>query len=334
MIEPLEHRRYLSATLEAEDATIRVEGNDGDDIITVVKRGGRIVVTENRVRTTFDAAGVSTVDVRSGAGDDRVIALGRFDLRLVVLGGDGDDVIIGALGNDQLIGASGTDRLLGRGGNDTLSADGADFLDAGPGDDDLRIGPAGTSNAVNGGVALGGPGDDSFIFSRGGGIPRLLDGGSGGDAAAIASLPAGVVEDFVGPFLRRIEATEHGSNTPAANPMVQLYATRADDGTVTVFAQASHGAGGFTRQFGELLENAETPRLTRFSAQVTGTDVGEPNVPRTAAVERDTHEYNLGKLKPGTYTFTALAGTEIRATLQIRVTSDGLRDVPSKPAHS
>ena len=130
MIEPLEHRRHLSATLEAEDATIRVEGNDGDDLITVAKRGRRIIITENGVRTAFDAAGVFTVDVRSGEGDDRVIALGRFYLKLAVLGGDGDDVIIGASGNDQLIGSGG--RIVGRGGNDRLEGDGGDVLDAGP----------------------------------------------------------------------------------------------------------------------------------------------------------------------------------------------------------
>lgn len=91
--------------------------------------------------------------------------LGPFTVpgRVIVYGGDGNDLLDGGNGNDVLVGGKGNDVLVGGNGDDQLDGgDGKDQLDGGNGNDVVA---GGNGNDV----LLGGNGDD------------LLDGGDGDD---------------------------------------------------------------------------------------------------------------------------------------------------------
>ncbi len=101
------------------------------------------------------AAGVSSVRVDTGGGNDRVnltsvTKSSRVDTgtgndvvyggtaRDIVYGQSGNDYLFGQAGNDYLFGGSGNDYLLGGSGNDILwGQDGDDILYGGAGDDVL-----------------------------------------------------------------------------------------------------------------------------------------------------------------------------------------------------
>jgi|GEM_PF-4504720 len=73
--------------------------------------------------------------------NDRIIGSDETNIRDVIYGQDGDDLLIGNKGNDALYAYGGNDILVGGEGNDSLSSsgDGHDFLLGGDGNDDFTI---------------------------------------------------------------------------------------------------------------------------------------------------------------------------------------------------
>jgi Ca2+-binding RTX toxin-like protein len=107
--------RWSSALTFAGDATHRqLAGGSGAD--------------------SLSAGTASSVDIRSGGGDDTITGSALADL----LAGDaGNDQLAGNAGDDALNGGVGNDNLDGGSGADTLWAgDGDDTLRGGDGDDD------------------------------------------------------------------------------------------------------------------------------------------------------------------------------------------------------
>ena len=206
LVESLEDRRLLSATLEGRVLTIT--GTDDADRVSIVQLGTQLIVTETTLtssptelrrptstRTAFDLAAVDSISAELKGGNDAIGMMHSFsrirprNLAMTVNGGDGSDVLrggpgndnldggdgndllYGGLGNDTLRGGAGGDRLGGDGGNDTLEGgDGRDHLHGGHGTDILR---GGADNDVL--VSVDGAGTDT------------VDGGDdeevGGDAA-------------------------------------------------------------------------------------------------------------------------------------------------------
>ena len=122
----------------------------GDDNVSIgdVSNVGAAVLIVN---------GEDGSDLISGAGGK----LGN--VRLVIDGGAGDDVLIGTTSNDTIVGGDGNDVISSRQGNDTVNGGaGDDVIDAGSGDD-FVMGDADNDNIT------GGDGDDT------------LDGGVGND---------------------------------------------------------------------------------------------------------------------------------------------------------
>jgi Ca2+-binding RTX toxin-like protein len=92
--------------------------------------------------------GAGTDDVRGDAGRDWLD------------GGDDSDTLDGGSDLDSLYGADGNDLLRGESGNDSLyGGDGDDWLDGG----------------VNADTLHGGEGADTFVYSFGSGVDRVLD---------------------------------------------------------------------------------------------------------------------------------------------------------------
>ena len=112
------------STGDAEADSVVINATNGDDAITLSVVDGRVVVGGLAVQIViehFDA--LDTIRINGLAGDD-VIDAGRLTAnapRLVVMAGDGDDVVIGGAGNDTLDGGFGDDVLLGGPGTDILA---------------------------------------------------------------------------------------------------------------------------------------------------------------------------------------------------------------------
>jgi Ca2+-binding RTX toxin-like protein len=115
------------ATGDAAADNVIVNGTASDDVVQLFGDASGIhVVGLNapNVTVTGTEAALDTITVQGHAGDDVIdasnVRVGAA--KLVLDGGDGDDVLIGSDGDDVLIGGAGDDVLIGGGGNDILTA--------------------------------------------------------------------------------------------------------------------------------------------------------------------------------------------------------------------
>jgi Ca2+-binding RTX toxin-like protein len=102
---------------------VTVNATAGGDAVKLTSSGSETIVGGLSAETHVDhAETIDTITVLAGAGDDvidasAVIAGGA---KLVLNGGDGNDVIVGSAGDDVLIGGAGDDILIGNGGHDVF----------------------------------------------------------------------------------------------------------------------------------------------------------------------------------------------------------------------
>ena len=110
-----------------------VNGTNGADAIVATGADGAVRVSglPAVVRITGSEPALDTLAIDARGGDDVVDAsrLAANAIKLVVDGGEGDDVLLGGAGDDVLSGGAGDDILNGGPGNDTL--------DGGPGNNVL-----------------------------------------------------------------------------------------------------------------------------------------------------------------------------------------------------
>lgn len=163
-----------------------VTGGDGDNDIVISRDiGGHLFVNGDTVDGDPTVANTDLIRVNGGDGND-VITLDETNGPLPAaqfFGGDGNDTLTGGSGNDSLFGQDGNDSLFGGAGNDLLSGgDGNDFIAGGAGNDTL-IGGDG-NDFVDGDqgadVAFLGAGNDIFRWDQGDGSD-VVHGGSGTD---------------------------------------------------------------------------------------------------------------------------------------------------------
>jgi len=105
-----------------------INGTAGDDVITLSIENGALVINglaSKVVIEHFDPT--DTIRIAGLGGDDVIVAtgIGVDGPKLVLDGGEGDDILIGGGGDDTLLGGAGDDVLIGGGGQD--------ILDGGPG---------------------------------------------------------------------------------------------------------------------------------------------------------------------------------------------------------
>ena len=316
MFDTLEPRRLMSATHNVEANVVTVSGTDADDLVTIARRRGELTVSLNGQPFAFDASRVQRVEVFGGAGDDRINGT-RSDLPLVANGEDGDDRILSGAGADTLSGGAGADLILGRAGDDTFAGDDGDDAIHGGAGNDAFVDTAGED------LLAGNAGNDTFEDRDGRGA---ASGGAGVDTATVFA------ERYRTVGVENINFAP-GAVNPAADPQFHLYATRAADGVVRVFVEATHLESGFEKEFGPARRIG-----TRFQASVAGVDVApDPAAPRTPVVDVDTQPYELGRLAPGVYRFDVLSprGDAVRATLTFGVTATGLTpETPAAPGPS
>jgi len=231
-LQPLETRDVPSAWMEG--SSLRIEGNDGSETITVRYAAAYdlvdVAITDHSggwfgagtVHYYFAPDEIQNIEfhghggndsftnefilpsggivlAEGGTGNDRLQSVtpsgGGVVARVVLRGGNDNDVLIGSAGRDQLEGGSGHDTVYGLSGDDSIwGGDGNDSL-RGDGGFDLVRGEAGDDVLFGGAdpdVLLGGTGSDA-IFGEGGGdtiygddslLPAgndWIDGGDGHD---------------------------------------------------------------------------------------------------------------------------------------------------------
>ncbi|MFO0827155.1 MAG: hypothetical protein U0572_03310 [Phycisphaerales bacterium] len=187
----------------------RLDGGAGNDTLiggagNDVLKGGAGVDTASYA----DATGSVTVNLTTGtatgaAGSDTLATIENItgssyndtltgDANANSLdGGSGDDTLIGGAGNDTLLGGSGNDVLRGGAGDDALSGGaGSDIADYSDATTAVRVDlTIGTAQSTGGGGtdtlssiegAIGGSGNDTFVFSAPtAGTHYTVDGGGG-----------------------------------------------------------------------------------------------------------------------------------------------------------
>ena len=111
---------------------LAVIGTNGPDIIQVKpgsSSGQFRVVVNNQLVGTFSTSTYRRIIVQGRGGDDRIEVDWTLNLRSILDGGPGNDVLLGGAEADVLLGGAGNDQLYGRGGRDILvGGTGADQL--------------------------------------------------------------------------------------------------------------------------------------------------------------------------------------------------------------
>jgi Ca2+-binding RTX toxin-like protein len=147
-------------------------GNDKVEVSVDPKTGAQIV-TINGASYHYPAG--ANIVVRTGEGNDTVTVAPGTNIRVTILGGQGDDIVKGGAGNETVLGLGGRDQVYGGGGNDRVSGGaGRDYLDGQSGDDVIYGG-------LDNDVVYGLDGNDQL---DGGAGDDYLEGGAGNDTLA------------------------------------------------------------------------------------------------------------------------------------------------------
>src|SRR5688500_13426303 len=168
-----------TATLHS-NGLLQITGTDGDDVLTISRKGEQVVVQLNAKTKSFPTSGIRSLKVDGGAGNDALkITTG---VRSGVLrGGDGNDTLTGGDGFDTLDGGAGKDSIRGRSGFDTVTYKSRVNPLVITLDDASNDGEAGERDNVRSDVeaVVGGSGDDKITGS---GAANELSGGLGNDS--------------------------------------------------------------------------------------------------------------------------------------------------------
>jgi Ca2+-binding RTX toxin-like protein len=193
LVESLESRQLMSASLDPVTKVLTINGSSGNDAITVTKVGDQLKVTENGSSKLFAASKVGKIRAFGNAGVDQITidqavttpaelhagpGAGGFFLEVERLRGGGGNDTLYADGGNALV------DLYGGGGNDTLYASKTEGLaDGGTGNDTIYL-QAGYVQA------FGGTGNDRFVVQKFSG--SRIDGGPGQDTADFSAYTVGL----------------------------------------------------------------------------------------------------------------------------------------------
>ena len=150
----------LTTFAAVKTTTLSIVGTTGNDVIGVGFDGdaSNILVVRNGVAARFSSAGINSLLIDVGAGNDTVGPLKVGRMRSTILGGKGNDSLVGGagrdridggIGNDTLVGGTGVDNLTGDAGDDVLNGNsGNDVLDGGDGTDQAKDDPNDTRISI------------------------------------------------------------------------------------------------------------------------------------------------------------------------------------------
>lgn len=137
IVEGLENRRLMAATIEIADGVLNIQGDPAvaNNIrVYLQPRTRNLVAIAGAVRKTVPVAEVKSIKVSGGIGNDRIMLGNQLRIPATLAGGEGADQLYGGAANDTLLGGPGNDRLVGRRGNDRIvGGGGKDTYVGGPG---------------------------------------------------------------------------------------------------------------------------------------------------------------------------------------------------------
>lgn len=231
--------------------TVELNGVATAEQYFITANGGRVLVTgADPSLGSVDIAGVEDLLIRSGAGDDTVIAGNGIAalIRLTLDGGAGNDMLTGGDGDDTLIGGLGNDLITGGRGNDTaLMGDGDDRFVWNPGDgSDVVDGQVGTDTlAFNGAniaeiVSIGANGTRVSMTRNVASISMDLNNMERIEFNALAGADSVSVGDMSGTALRQVVVNlgiPGGGGDGAADGVSVIGRNIADTITLTQDAQ-------------------------------------------------------------------------------------------------
>jgi Ca2+-binding RTX toxin-like protein len=116
-------------TGDGADDTIVINGTNGDDAITLSIENGALVINGLASKIVIEHFDPNDVIHINGLGGDDVIEASGVPAngpKLIIDGGNGDDVLIGGAGNDTINGGAGDDVLIGGPGQDILDGQNGD----------------------------------------------------------------------------------------------------------------------------------------------------------------------------------------------------------------
>ena len=161
---------------------VRVNGGDGNDVITLDETNGALPAAEL-------SGGDGNDTLTGGSGNDRLSGQDGND---TLSGGAGNDALSGGGGNDFIAGGAGNDTLLGGDGNDFLDGDqGADVAFLGAGNDVFRWDQGDGSDVVH-----GGSGTDELLFNGFAANEQFTLTGNGPDAALFTRVQGNIIMDL------------------------------------------------------------------------------------------------------------------------------------------
>lgn len=187
-------RDQIVVTTGAGDDKVEVLGQeDGKLSVGINGRKFEIALTENETKVEgkpWENRLVQEFAVRSGDGNDTIVARPDVRANMDVDAGAGNDTVVTGAGFDRVKGGSGDDAITTGDNPDYVDAgDGKDTVDAGKGDDtvyggngdDVLLGGGGRDflNGGRGSDTLEGGADDDILF--GGASNNRLLGGAGDD---------------------------------------------------------------------------------------------------------------------------------------------------------
>lgn len=193
--------------------TATYNGTPNDDVIGIAPNGGPVAAFATGA-PTFNATAVESFLVKGNTGNDTLNGIaGIAGLTTVTLdGGSGDDTLRGSNGADLLLGASGNDLLDGNVGVDTLQAgSGNDHLQWDPGDgSDIVEGEGGADtldfNASNAGelITFASNGPRVTVFRNIANITLDMDGVEAAAVRALGGADVVTVGDLTGADLKNV----------------------------------------------------------------------------------------------------------------------------------
>jgi hypothetical protein len=170
-----------AVTAAVANGVLTVQGTPNNDYIQINQSGSTITVLSSGASIgTFDASGLTQIDLNGNAGADVLKVGPSVNVPAVVSGSTGADTIIASNGNDTLEGGPGFDSIVTLAGDDVVFGGmGGDSLASSAANDTLGGGKGLDSIASLYGndSLIGGMGNDTLL--SGNGLGDSLDGGAG-----------------------------------------------------------------------------------------------------------------------------------------------------------
>ena len=224
----------VAGTGDGQSDGVTVNGNAGNDHITVSDRGGFVVVEGLSARVTIDGAeaGNDSLVIKGLDGNDRInaLALDAGHIKLTIDGGAGNDIINGSRGDDVVIGGAGSDTAFLGGGDDVFiwnPGDGSDVVDGQRGVDTLKF--VGSDAAEH--ISISANHGEAILLRDPGGVTMTLSSVEDVQVAAAGGADNIVINDLAGTGVRNVSidlAGAAGGGDGQADTIV-INATGRDD---------------------------------------------------------------------------------------------------------